>query len=386
MRIAPRPPGVAARGEREVAARFTIRRPRLWQPGRPRLYSLTVSAGLRGRRLSSYRLSFGIRHWARSRGGGFLLNGRRLNVRGASLHEEHPVTGGALTPGQRATLVSRLRQAGATITRAHYPLHPALLEAFDRNGILYWSQAPIYQVPNSFLDSPSFRAVALDLNRSTVLHNANHASVFVWSIGNELAGSRGENGRIGSGFATFIRQAEREVKRLDPTRPVGIDRQSRIGEPIFNRALAQLDVLGVNEYFGWYDSYALSRPREPARTDELGPYLDQVHKAYPRTPLFVTEFGAEGTRSGPVQQKGSLEFQTAFMRQHHAIHASKRYINGSIAWALRDFRVEPGWTGGAPREWATPPWHNKSLIDESGKAKPVYGVMQRLWRRTRQLR
>jgi beta-glucuronidase len=61
-------------------------------------------------------------------------------------------------------------------------------------------------------------------------------------------------------------------------------------------------------------------------------------------------------------------------------------VNGSIAWALRDFRVEPGWLGGAPREWATPPWHNKSLIDESGKAKPVFRVMQRSWRRTRPLR
>jgi beta-glucuronidase len=379
--------GVAGRGgERELTVRFTIPRPRLWQPGRPALYRATVAAGLRGRRLSSYGLSFGIRHWARGRGGGFLLNGRRLNLRGASLHEDHPATGGALTPGQRGQLVSRLRQLRATVTRAHYPLHPALLEAFDRRGILYWSQAPIYQVPNSFLDSPSFRRVAVELNRSTVLHNSNHASVFVWSIGNELAGSRGEVGRIGSGFATFIREAERGVKRLDPTRPVAIDRQSRIGEPIFHRALAQLDVLGVNEYFGWYDSYSLAKPRDPARTEELGAYLDQVHRAYPRTPLFITEFGAEGSRSGPENQKGTLEFQSRYMREHHAIHASKPYINGSIAWALRDFRVEPGWTGGAPHEWATPPWHNKSLIDESGRPKPVFGVMQRAWRRVRQLR
>jgi beta-glucuronidase len=386
QRIAPRPAGVAARGHRELVARFTIPRPRLWQPGRPRLYSLTVAAGLGGRRLSSYRLAFGVRHWARSRGGGFLLNGRRLNVRGASLHEDHPVTGGALSPGQRAELVSRLRQLGATVTRAHYPLHPALLEAFDRRGILYWSQAPIYQVPNSFLNSPSFRRVALDLNRRTVLHNANHASLFVWSIGNELAGSRGEAGHVGSGFARFVREAKREVKALDPTRPVAIDRQSRIGEPIFHPALAQLDVLGVNEYFGWYDSYSLAKPREPARIEELGPFLDQVHRTYPRTPLFITEYGAEGSRSGPVDQKGTLEFQTEFMRRHHAIHASKRYINGSIAWALKDFRVEPGWLGGAPREWATPPWHNKSLIDESGSPKPVFDLMRRLWRRTRQLR
>ena len=46
----------------------------------------------------------------------------------------------------------RLVDLGATVTRAHYPLHPAFLEAFDRLGILYWAQAPVYQLPNSFFD------------------------------------------------------------------------------------------------------------------------------------------------------------------------------------------------------------------------------------------
>ena len=45
-------------------------------------------------------------------------------------------------------------------------------------------------------------------------------------------------------------------------------------------------------------------------------------------------------------------------------------MNGSIAWALKDFRVTPEWLGGAPAAWGTPPWHNKSLIEETGKPKP----------------
>ena len=384
QRVVPRSQGVGGRGTRDMRFSFTIPRPRLWQPGRPALYSLTVGAGIGGRRLAAYRLSFGVKKLERSRGGRLLLNGRQLRLRGASIHEDDPRTGGASTAGERAALLGNLRTLGATVTRSHYPLHPAFLEALDRAGIMYWSQAPVYQLPNSFLDRPSVRAAAISVAKRTVFNNANHASVFVWSIGNELGGNREERGRIGSGLARYIRDASREVRRLDNTRMVGIDRQSRIGEVRFNPALARLDVLGVNEYFGWYDSNSSEGP--PSRTDQLGAFLDSVHRTYPRMPLVLTEYGAEASRSGPREQKGTFEFQTDFMRQHLAIHASKRYINGSIAWALKDFRVDPSWLGGAPREYATPPWHNKSLIDESGARKPAFVVMQRLWRRTKPLR
>jgi hypothetical protein len=61
-------------------------------------------------------------------------------------------------------------------------------------------------------------------------------------------------------------------------------------------------------------------------------------------------------------------------------------VNGSIHWALRDFRVFPQWLGGAPAEWATPPWHNKSLIEEHNGRKPAYFEARRQWRRTKTLR
>jgi beta-glucuronidase len=384
-RIVPDAQGVGGRGaRRDFNTSFEIPHPRLWQPGRPALYSLAVSAGIDGKRLARYRLSFGVKKIQRGRNGALLLNGHKLNLRGASLHEDDPVTGAALSPRQRNTLVRRLRELGATVTRSHYPLHPAFLEAFDRLGIMVWSQAPVYQWPNKFFDKPKLRAAAISANERTVLNNANHASIFVWSIGNELGGNRNERGQIGSGLATYINEAARAVRAIDDTRMVGIDRQSRLGEPIFNRALAGLDVLGVNEYFGWYDSVSI--PRGPTTTEELPGYLDAVHKAYPRTPLVITEYGAEASRSGPVTQRGTYEFQTDFMRKHLAIHASKRYVNGSIAWALKDFRVTPEWLGGAPAAYGTPPWHNKSLIEETGAPKPVFGAMKRAWRRTKPLR
>jgi beta-glucuronidase len=385
QRVTPRSQGVGGRGgRRDLRFSFTIPHPRLWQPGRPVLYSLTVGAGANGKRLSTYKLNFGVKKLQRASGGRLLLNGRQLQLRGASIHEDDPRTGGASTPGERASLLRNLKSLGATVTRAHYPLHPAFLEALDRAGIMYWSQPPVYQLPNSFLDQRHIRAAALSVTKRMVFNNANHPSIFVWSVGNELGGNREERGRVGSGMSTYIRDASRAVRRLDNTRLVSMDRQSRIGEVAYHPAFAQLDVLGVNEYFGWYDSVATDRG--PTTTAELGPFLDSIHKTYPRLPLVITEFGSEASRSGPVTQPGSFEFQSRYARQHLAIHASKRYINGSIYWALKDFRVDPSWLGGAPRDWATPPWHNKSVIDESGAKKPAFTVLQRSFRRTKPLR
>jgi beta-glucuronidase len=380
------PMRVEANSPRELTTRFTIDRPKLWQPGRPALYPMKVHAYQDGKRRATYRLRFGVRKLETRRGGVILLNGRRLSVRGASIHEDDVQEGGALSQRTRRLLVSRLRDLRATITRSHYPLHPAFLEAFDKLGILYWVDAPVYQVPNSYFDQAGVRFAAKRAVTLTVRNNLNNVSVMTWSLVNEPAGSRPELGVIGSGLARFIEDGAEAVRELDDTRFVSIDRHSRIGETPTSSVYRHLDVLGVNEYFGWYDSYAQNLVRPPSTTAELGPYLDEVHRLNPNLPLVITEFGAEAVRSGLVEQRGSLEFQRRFAIDHLRIHASKRFVAGSIWWALRDFRVNPTWVGGAPPDWAMPPWHNKSLIEETNARKPVYFDMRKRWRTTKVLR
>jgi beta-glucuronidase len=370
---------------RVLRTRFTIRRPRLWQPGRPTLYRLTAGAVTDGKRRAAYRLSFGVRK-LHTRGGAMFLNGRKLNLRGASIHEDDAVEGAALSQGTRRLLIRRLRNLGGTVTRSHYPLHPAFIEAFDRLGILYWVQAPVYQLPNSLFDLPGVRAQATRAATLMVAGNINHPSIFTWSLANEPASGRDEAGAFGPGLVTYVRDASAAVRELDDTRFVAIDRQSRIGEPLTNEAFQYLDVLGVNEYFGWYPSYVPGLPRGPATLDELGPYLDSVHAANPGLPLMITEFGAEAKGPGPPEQPGTYEFQQTFVRDHLNVHASKPYVNGSIHWALRDFRVHPTWKGGAPAGWESPPWHNKSFIEETGALKPVYFDVRRMWRQVQPLR
>jgi beta-glucuronidase len=384
-RIVLRPETVPKLGRRELVNHFTIDRPKLWQPGKPELYPMTVSAATDGKRRSTYRLNFGVRKLEVGRGGVMMLNGHRLNLRGASIVEDDMQEGGALSQHTRNLLVSRLRDLGATVTRSQYPLHPALVEAFDRLGIMYWAIAPIWQVPNSYLESPAVRKGALRAMVLTVRNNINNASIFTWSLGNELAADESELGVAGPGFVTFARDASAAVRELDDTRFVGYDRQSRVGEPTTMPIYRYLDVLGVHDYFGWYRSYRADLPGASTLAD-LGPYLDSVHAANPNLGLMITEYGAEGTRPGPVEQPGSYEFQDKLVLDHLGVYQSKPYLCGSIIWALRDFRVFPTWVGGSPEGWATPPWHNKSPIEENNGRKPIYFDLRKAWRRTRPLR
>jgi beta-glucuronidase len=383
---------VLANNEREITGRFTIDRPKLWQPGRPALYPMTVYAdedrGRRGSaRRAAYKLRFGVRKLEARRGGVILLNGKRVDLRGASIHEDDAEEGGALSQGTRRLLVSRLRNLGATLTRSHYPLHPAFLELFDKHGIMYWVDAPVYQLPNRYFDQSSVRAAAERAVILTVRNNLNHPSVMTWALVNEPAENGQEFGAIGGGLTTFIREASAAARELDDTRLIAIDRHSRIGEPVSSPAYRYLDVLGVNEYFGWYRTVREDdTARGPSTVEELGPYLDLIHAENPNLPLVITEFGAEAARNGPVEQKGTFEFQQKFAADHLRVHGSKSYVNGSIWWALRDFRVHPQWLGGAPAEYATPPWHNKSLIEENNGRKRIYFDMRSRWRKTKPLR
>jgi beta-glucuronidase len=387
QRFRTEPETVPKLGRREISDTFIIKNPRLWAPRSPELFDMSVSAVTRRQVRGTYRLSFGVRKIEARPGGVILVNGKRLNLRGASIHEDDLQEGGALSQGTRTLLLNRLKNLGATITRSHYPLHPAFIEALDRAGIMYWVDAPVYQVPTSSWVRSGVRNLALRAATLTVRHSINNPSVLTWSLANEPAEAGPNLGTYGPSLVRYVRDASHAVRELDDTRLVGLDRQSRLGEPYTTDAHQYLDVLGVNDYFGWYRSVAENLPDRPATTTaDLSGYLDALHAANPDLPLMITEFGAEATRSGPVEQKGTFEFQRQWVMDHLAIHASKPFVNGSIHWALRDFRVHQTWQGGSPAEYAQPPWHNKSLLEENNHRKPVFLDVARLYRRTKALR
>ena len=193
------------------------------------------------------------------------LNGREVNLRGASIHEDNPILGAALGRPQMRRTMEYLRSLGAHMTRAHYPLHPYFLELADRKGILVWSEIPVYRMRSSLFANTEVRSKALRMLREEILRDRNHPSVMVWSIGNENAS------RPGTGLRKYIRKAERVTQELDPTRLVGI---ATSGFPTVEKQqiYTELDVLGINDYFGWYGGPGNDlRPQPAGRLPEPAP-------------------------------------------------------------------------------------------------------------------
>jgi len=360
---------VGGRQSRRFRARTRIRNPRLWWPDRPHLYTARLAVLDGARKVQHYTVHTGIRTLKVDRLGRVELNGRELNLRGASIHEDNPQLGAAIGPAQMRTTMGWLLKVGAHMTRAHYPLHPYFLEMCDRKGILVWSEIPVYRMRSSLFANAEVRAKALRMLRTEIFRDRNHPSVMVWSIGNENAS------RPGTGLRKYIRKAERTAKQLDPTRLVGI---ATSGFPTVQKQeiYTELDALGINDYFGWYNG-----PRGTiSDRGQLSGYLNRLHSDYPNQALFVTEVGAEADRSGPVDEKGTYQFQTEFLRYHLDVFSQKSFLNGALIWNLRDFRVKPGWAGGNPKP--NPPVNEKGLVDDSNRPKPAFSLVQQIFRRT----
>jgi beta-glucuronidase len=351
----------------------------LWSPARPSLYAVRLSATAaqgRGRATpaAGYRLRTGIRTLAVSRAGALLLNGTPVHFRGVALHEDTLSRGPVMTREDRERVVALMKESSSTLLRAHYPLDPDFQDLADEEGILIWSEVPAtYQLPEANLGRRVFRSVALQQLREDILANRNHPSVAVWSVGNEMASAAGRN------QAAYLRESAALVRRLDPTRPVGLAFAGHPETPC-QAAYAPIDVLGMNDYFGWYTGFG----GNIADRDLLPRFLDDLRRCYPSTAIAVTEYGAEANRDGSPEEKGTYAFQDEFIRDHLAVFATKRWLAGAVYWALQEFRVRPFWGGGNP--WPRSPYHEKGVVRLDWSEKPGLATLAAGHRRVRQYR
>ncbi len=345
----------------------------LWSPGSPYLYRATLAlSDARGRHLEGYFTYSGVRSITVGPGGGLLLNGRALHLRGVNLHEQNLITGAALSPAQLQALVGWTRELGATIIRSHYPLNPQIQQLADQDGILIWSEIPVYQTSTGYLRDRAWLAAAHGMLRQNILTNQNHPSVLLWSIGNELPNPPNHP------EAKYIAGAAALARQLDPTRPVGMAIVTWPGVGC-QSAYAPLDVIGFNDYIGWFQEGGGTTDDRQA----LGPFLDFLHSCYPSKALMVSEFGFEGNRHGPVDERGTYEFQANLALYHLGVFASKSYLSGAIWFALQNFAAHPGWAGGNPV--GDPPFVEKGEIDQYGNPTPLFGVIQASYRSTQQM-
>ena len=358
-------PGQTAR----LRARLHVNGPlEPWSPANPALYRAVVQTrDGTGRLVQVDRQFVGLRSVI-VRGGHLLLNGRRIELRGASIQEDVPGRGPALDEADINQIVRELKAVHANVTRAHYLLNDRLLDRLDAAGILVWTQAPIFH-RDVLLRTPRQRANALATVGTTILAARRHPSTLVYSVANEL---NAVPSRLPPTQA-YLLAAAREARSLDPTVPVAADVLAYPSLP-FDPTYRAFDALGINSYFGWYPG----KPDRPTGSvGQLAPYLRMWHDRYPAQALVLTEFGAEATEPGPASEKQTYAFQSDYLKRMLAA-VGRSPADGAIYWTLREFAVKPFWDGlenATPRpDVAVDSIHNKGLIAYSGRPKPAWRV------------
>jgi hypothetical protein len=356
---------------RRMQLELPVAAPELWSPERPNLYSARIVLRDRDDVMQVERRRIGLRS-VEVKNGLLHLNNRAVQLSGASIHEDMPGHGAALSRADMRQIVADLKELGANVTRAHYLMNDRLLALFDRTGILVWNQAPIWQRDHgaALLWRTNERRRAVQTVERTVTAARNHPSVLTHSVANELTFTPDAK----PGTARFLVAAERTARDLDPTLPISVDIKGRPGFPE-QFTYHRFDMLGINQYFGWYswvEDFSL-----------LEPYLLEMRDLYPEHALVMTEWGAEARpelAAAPPDLKGGYAFQDFHsQRTLDVIDRLSFFLSGAIYWTLREFEIYPGWTGGAGRrapQYEPNTRHHKGLITYDGERKPAFWTVR----------
>ena len=346
---------IVAKSDSTGSAPFSVqaRTLKLWSPESPQLYRVTLTSGA-----DTLTDEIGFRD-IRVEGTHILLNGSPIFLKGVNMHAEAPLRGGrANTDADVATIFGYLKDLNANFVRlCHYPHDERMERAADRRGVMIWSEIPNWQ--GISFDKPEVYAKELVVLNEMIRRDRNKASVILWSVSNETA-----NTPVRTRFLTDLAN---EARRLDATRLItsALNSQQIDGNvATLNDPLADaLDVVGVNEYLGWYTG-------QPQAADNIRWQL-------PNKPVIFSEFGAEAKfgNHGAENERWTEENQLS-VYQHQFVMLSKiPQLRGITPWVLTDFRST---TRNIPK--LQDGYNRKGLLSEEGKQKKAFLFVQKAYR------
>ena len=325
----------------------------LWTTDHPRLYKVHLQTGE-----DSLDDEMGFRT-IEVRGTDIVLNGKPVFLRGISIHAEAPLRGGrANNDEDAATLLGWAKELGCNYVRlAHYPHDQRMTRAADRLGLMVWSEIPVYWAED--FGSPVVLAKAQRQLEEEIRRDRDKASVVLWSIANETP--------LTPERTAFLKTLALDVRGLDSTRLVtaALLVRSEGHDKYVDDPLGEaLDVIGMNEYIGWYE-------QTPEDAD-----LTHWHIGYQK-PLIVSEFGGDAKAGlhGAPTERWTEEYQASIFQHQLTMLSKIPQFRGLSPWILVDFRSPmrqlPGLQDG---------FNRKGLISNEGEKKEAFFVLQKTYR------
>lgn len=287
--------------------------PAHWTAETPTLYRLVLTLRDKSHEIvEAVGTNIGFRS-IEIRNGQFLVNGAPMKFRGVNRHELDPDRGHAVSFERMRQDIALMKQANINAVRScHYPDDPRWLELCDRYGLYVVDEADLetHGVRGWLASQPAWSAAFLERAVRLAERDKNHASVVMWSLGNE------------SGYGPNFAAMSAWLHDFDPTRPV--------------------------HYEG-----AQGIPRDPATVDVISRFYPRTMGRYlnPGLPVDSTAERPENARWERLIELAMIDGETRPILASEYAHAMGNAV-GNLDEYWKEIYWHPRLLGGFIWEWA----------------------------------
>ena len=230
-------------GDVKAEGKMTVKAARLWSAEDPYLYDLEIRLCAPDGTSEIIPQKVGFRK-IEIRDSVIRINGVRVVFKGVNRHDFCGETGRAVTEEKiRRDLILMKRNNINAVRTSHYPNTSALYRLCDELGLYVidennmethgmWDMLWHGRIGKDQMfpgNQKAWEPLLLDRVRSMVGRDRNHPSVVIWSCGNE------------SLTGTVILEMSREMKRLDPTRPIHYEGDHQVEMELRHREITDIE-------------------------------------------------------------------------------------------------------------------------------------------------
>ena len=365
----------------------SFRKPLLWSPDQPNLYTCSVTSGI-GSEQYTISEKFGFRNFEFVEKGPFKLNGTRLLLHGTHRHEDHAGVAAAMTEEMIRTEMKMMKEMGVNFIRlGHYQQSRIVLNLCDSLGIFVWEEIPWCR---GGLGGEKYKQQAREMLSDMIRQHRNHPAVIIWGLGNEndWPGDFPEFDK--EKIRAFMMELNSLSHQLDSSRMTAIRRCDFCKDIV--------DVYSPSIWAGWYKGiYTEYRQSTETEMQKVNHFFhaewggDSHAGRHAENPDKVLQNVEKGV--GTDERKGDASLFGGPARVSKDGDWSESYLCNLIDWHLREQETMPYLTGSAYwpfKDFSTPirpdnpvPYMNqKGVVERDLTKKESYYVFQSWWTAT----
>ncbi|WP_159517190.1 glycoside hydrolase family 2 TIM barrel-domain containing protein [Sunxiuqinia indica] len=386
--------------------KLDIKNPNLWSTEEPYLYKAISEITQDGILIDQYETNFGIRSFEFTADKGFFLNGKPTKILGVCNHHDLGCLGTAVNKRALERQLEILKKMGCNAIRtSHNPPAPELLQLCDQMGFIVQDETfDMWRKKKSPYDYARYFPDWHERDLTDhIKRDRNHASVFMWSIGNEVleqwtdanadtldlkaanlllnfkrdSSALAQSGNELSVNSLLTQKLARIVRNLDPTRPVTTGNN----EPDPNNHIYKantLDLIGYNYHDQWFDDVSKNFPGKPfIVTESTSGLMTRGYYRMPSDSMFIWPVRWDIPFHDESQACSSYDnchvpWGTTHEKSWKIVR-DRDFISGLFVWTGFDYLGEP-----TPYWWPSRSSYF-GIIDLAGFPKDVYYMYQSEW-------